>query len=325
MIAIFTIGIGALALLRRSKRDNQKRVYTIGILQTASHPALDAARDGFIQSIEKKMGDKVDFVVRNGQGSINNIHTIAQQFHAKDSINAIFAIATPAAQAIISVEKEKPIIAAAVSVAPEVADYFAQSNVCGVSDMIDVRKEVEAMKQLLPETIETIGILFCSAEVNSVAMSKVMSEELERAGYTPVLCSVASEADLQVAVHSALRKVDALLAPTDNVVANAIALIADSAAKAGKPLIVSDNLLVHHDGVLMARGVDYYESGKQAGEMAVHIMQGKKKPTDFSIVRAENKDVYVNEKMLDQLGYARPDVFSDDLKKEAAFFGWIFQ
>jgi putative ABC transport system substrate-binding protein len=257
------------------------------------------------------MGNNIDFIVRNGQGSISTIHAMAQQLHAKQEVDAVFAIATPAAQAMISVEKDKPIIIAAVSVTPELAENFSSSNVCGVSDMINVRAEVEAMKALLPQEVKTVGILFCSAEVNSVATAQIMVTELERAGYVPVLCSVASEIDMEPAVASAVRKVDALLAPTDNVVANSIALIADIAAKANKPLIVSDNLLVKQ-GALMARGVDYYESGKQAGDIALQIIVDKVQPQDIGIVKADNKEIYVNNQKLEQLGFT----ISDDIKKD---------
>src|SRR5436190_7684961 len=110
----------------------ERKLYTIGILQTASHPALDAARQGFIDEIQSQVNDKVNFVINNGQGSISTIHTIAQQFHAKQDIDGIFAIATPAVQAMVSIEKEKPICIAAVSVTP--ALFLSEKNVCGVSD-----------------------------------------------------------------------------------------------------------------------------------------------------------------------------------------------
>jgi len=309
---LLLVSVGVIVVSRRSKESVQNPLYTIGILQTASHPALDAARDGFIQVMQKKMGGAVDFVVRNGQGNISSIHAIAQQFHAKSDIDAVFAIATPAAQAIVAVEKEKPVIVAAVSVTPELAQHFSASNICGVSDMIDVRKEVEAMKALLPDAVKTVGILFCSAEVNSVAMAQVMVTELERAGYMPTIVSVSSEAEMESAVLSSVRKVDALLAPTDNVVANAIALIADIGAKANKPLIVSDNLLVQY-GALMARGVDYYESGKQAGEIALQVISKKKKPQDIGIAKADNKEIYVNKQVLERLGLTIQDNIKHDV------------
>lgn len=312
LLLVVGVFVGAVLLYKTAVVRKKDQLFTIGILQTASHPALDAAREGFVAAIQESVGDKIDFVVRNGQGSISSIHTIAEQFHAKSDIDAVFAIATPAAQAMISIEKEKPVIIAAVTVSPELGISFSEPNVCGASDMIDVRKEVEAMRALLPQEIRIIGVLFCTAEINSVVMSQIMVAELERAGYVPVSVGITSEADIEPAMLSAVRKVDAFLAPTDNVVANAITLIADIAHKSHKPLIVSDNMLVQY-GALMARGVDYYESGKQAGEVALQVLMEHKKPADLPIVRANNKDIFVNKQVLEQFGFTIADAIAQDI------------
>ncbi len=289
---ITIIVIGAIALKKSITRNQAGKKWTIGILQTASHPALDAARDGFMTALQQKLGDDIGFVVSNGQGSIGTLHTIAQQFHARQDIDAIYAIATPAAQAAVSVEKEKPIIIAAVTVSPELGISFDAPNICGVSDMINVRAEVEAMHQLLPD-ITTVGIIFSTAETNSIVTSKIMITELERMGYTPVVIGITSESEIAPAMMNALRKVDALIAPTDNTVANSITLIADLARKAEKPLIVSDNMLVKY-GPLMARGVDYYESGTQAAAIALQLLVNHKKPYELPILGADSKQVFVN-------------------------------
>lgn len=298
LIALFVIGT---IIFKKSLNHRHQAAYNIAIIQTASHPALDAACDGFINSLQEKLGKDIGFTIRNGEGSINTLYAIAQQFHARQDIDAIYAIATPAAQAMASVEKEKPIIIAAVTVSPTLGIDFNQSNVCGVSDMINVRAEIDAMKQLLPN-IHTVGIIFSTAETNSVATSKIMMSELERAEYTPITIGIASESDIEPAVMSALRKVDALLAPTDNTIANTIALIADLARKAEKPLIVSDNMLVKY-GPLMARGVDYYQAGVDAAQIALQLLINHKKPYELPILGAESyyakaskdrADVFVN-------------------------------
>jgi putative ABC transport system substrate-binding protein len=303
LITIFVIG--AIMLKKTITRSQSGKRWTIAILQTASHPALDAARDGFVTTLQQKLGDDIGFLIRNGEGSIGIIHTIAQQFHARQDVDAIYAIATPAAQAATSIEKEKPIIIAAVTVSPELGISFDQPNVCGVSDMINVRAEVEAMHQLLPN-IKTVGIIFSSAEVNAVATSKRLVTELERVGYTPVIIGITSESDIEPAIMSALRKVDALIAPTDNTIANTIALIADLARKAGKPLIVSDNMLVKY-GPLMARGVDYYESGTQAAAIALELLINHKKPYELPILGADSKHVFVNTQTATSLNLIIPD------------------
>lgn len=296
--AIITLGIiaslliSAIIIKKSFVRSQKTAQWNIAIIQTASHPALDAARDGFINGLQDTLGNDIGFIIRNGEGSINTLYAIAQQFHARQDIDAIYAIATPAAQAMASVEKEKPIIIAAVTVSPELGINFDGPNICGVSDMINIRAEIEAMQQLLPN-IKTVGIVFTTAESNSVATSKIMITELERVGYTPVTIGIASESDIEPAVMSALRKVDALIAPTDNTIANTIALISDLARKADKPLIVSDNMLVKY-GPLMARGVDYHQAGTDAARIALQLLINHKKPYELPILGADSKQIFVN-------------------------------
>lgn len=305
------IGIAFIGLRRGAVERKADFLGTIGILQTASHPALDAARDGFMAEIQENVGDRIDFVIRNGQGSISNIHAIAQQFHAKRDVAGVFAIATPAAQAMVSVETEKPVCIAAVSVTPDVQELFSQDNICGASDMINVRAQVDAMKALLPD-MQTVGILYCTAEINSVTMVDIMVKELEKRGYASLLIGVTSESDIEPALMSALRKVDVVLAPTDNMVANTISLIVDLAHKAHKPLVVSDNMLVQY-GALMARGVDYYESGRQAGKLALQIFVDGKKPHELSIVSADTKEIFVNKEVAAMFNVVIPDSIVRDV------------
>lgn len=303
LIAALVLGI---IIIKKTVNHSQAiHKWNVAIIQTASHPALNAARNGFITDLQEKLGTDIGFTIRNGEGSINTLYAIAQQFHARQDIDAIYAIGTPAAQAMAAVEKEKPIIIAAVTVSPELGISFDAPNICGVSDMINVRAEAEAMQQLLPN-IQTVGIVFSTAETNAVATSKIMVTELERAGYIPTLIGIASESDIEPAVMSALRKVDALLAPTDNTIANTIALISDLARKAEKPLIVSDNMLVKH-GPLMARGVDYHQAGIDAAHTALELLINHKKPYELPILGADTQDVFVNMQTADALHVVIPE------------------
>jgi putative ABC transport system substrate-binding protein len=287
--------------------------WTVAILQTASHPALDAARDGFIDRIKQELGNDVTIITRNAEGSITTLHTIAQQFHARSDIDAIYAIATPAALTVASLETIKPIIISAVTVAPTLSITFDQTNVCGVSDMIDVHAEVTSMHTLLPH-VKNVGVVFSAAEINAVAMAKSMITELENIGYNPIVINITSESEVEPAIMSALRKVDALIAPTDNIVASSIALIADLAQKAAKPLIVSDNMLVAY-GPLMAQGVDYYATGKQAGEITLQILVDHKQPADMGIIMPESTQLFINTDTLNALQLTVPK----SLQSQATF------
>ena len=111
---------------------------------------------------------------------------------------------------------------------------------------------------------------------------------------------------------SGLRKVDALIAPTDNTIANSITLIADLERKAEKPLVVSDNMLVKY-GPLMARGVDYYESGTQAAAIALQLLINHKKPYELPILGADSKQVFINTQTAAALNIIIPDTLAPDV------------
>ena len=303
MGAACIIIIGLFIFSPVSKVD-KKIQYKIGILQTASHPALDAARDGFMEELKKSMGSDVSFVIKNGEGSIANIHTIAQQFRNNSTISGIFAIATPAAQAMATVEQNKPIFIAAVTDPYALGLIHATTNVCGATDMIDVTAEIDMLTQLVPNA-QTVGLIYNNGEVNSVAVVNIMRTELNKRGLTVVDFAVSSESDLPTAAQMAFLKSDVVLTPIDNMVALSITLLASLAHKNKKPLIVSDNMLVTY-GALAARGVDYKESGKQVAEIAYRVLVGGQKPYEIPIATAQSDAIYVHKKVLDALALSIP-------------------
>ena len=298
--------IGSTLILKR-KKISSKEVITIGILQTASHPALDDARKGLVKMLESKLGNKVHFIIQNAQGSATNAHTIAQRFHINNGIKAIYAIATPAAQAIAAIEKEKPIIIAAVT-DPDILGH--QENISGVSDMINMHKEVSMIQQLLPN-IKTIAVLYSSAEANSIAQIQLIKQEMKALNINVLEVSIAQESDISTALSMACRKADALLCPTDNMIASAMELVAAIALAHKKPLFACHNQAVLQ-GALAARGVDYEESGEQAGEITYMILAQGKKPSAIPIAQPKTDTIYFNQETLQELGLTIPDTLKTD-------------
>ncbi len=303
--------VTSIIVVKYLKKPSSKTTYTIGILQTASHPALDASRDGFIESLQAKLGNKVDFIIQNAQGSVASAHAIAQQFKSNKNINAIYAIATPAAQAASALEKEKPIIIAAVTNPYAVGIMHPKTNVCGVTDMINVKALVEMLRELLPNA-KTVGLLYTSGEKNSLVLAEKMRQELTAQGLTPTDFAMSSELDVAAITDLACRKSDVILAPTDNTVALSMTLIASIALKHNRPLLTSFNTAID-EGALAARGVDYKESGKQAGLVAYEAMVNGKKPCNLGVAQPESKKIVINQNTLGKLGLVLPE----SLKKTA--------
>jgi putative ABC transport system substrate-binding protein len=266
-----------------------------------------------MEELNQQLNNEVSFIIYNAEGSISQAYSLAQRFHANKEINAFFTIATPATQAMSAVEKERPIIIAAVTDPIAMGLIYPETNVCGTNDMIDVKQEINMLTALVPQA-KTVGLLYTLGESNSVVLVNLMRKELEAKGLIAIDFAITNESDVQAVVESACRKVDVLLAPTDNIVASTIGFIVSLTLKCNRPLIVSDNMLVK-SGALAARGVDYKENGKQAAHIAMKLLKGEKKPYELPIEQATSDHIVINSETLEMLGLIVPDA----LKKQITF------
>lgn len=296
-IALLFISLTLLGIIITKRTLTKKSSqWTVGILQTATHPALDAVTQGFITELTNKLGDKVSFITQNAEGSVSNMQTMAQGLRSNASVDLLFAVATPAAQAAASLEKEKPIIFAAVT-DPQAAGLTG-SNISGVTDMIDVKKQIELLTMLIPHA-QTVGLIFNRGEINSLTLAEQMKAELENKGICVLEFGVINESEIPAAAQTACRKTDVILAPTDNTVASTIKVITNIAQRMQKPFIVSDALLVSQ-GALAAQGIDYATCGKQAAHIAAELLQGSKQINNMPIVTPDSKAV-INRQEFDRL------------------------
>jgi putative ABC transport system substrate-binding protein len=302
IISIASLMIVSLIVTHRTKKNKNAKM--IGILQTASHPALDAARQGLIDELNKTLGTKIEYSLHNAQGSIANAQAIAQQLHSNPHVAAIYAIATPALQAAASVETQKPIIITAVTDPADLGIMHEKTNVCGVSDMIDMKKEIEMLVALLPE-VKTVGLLYSTGELNSLKQVAQIKHELAQRNIQYLDASVTQESDVPAAVSMVCRNADALLVPTDNIMASAMDLIASLALQHKKPLLACYNQAVTQ-GALASRGVDYYGTGTQAAHVAYQILIEGKKPYQMPIIKPNSDMIYINKKTLEALGLQIP-------------------
>jgi len=296
--------IAGIALLKKLRGKTTAR-YTIGILQTASHPALDACRQGFTKTLTEKLNGDVHFIVQNAQGSIPQAHAIAEQFYANKQLNGFFTIATPATQALASLEKERPIFIAAVTDPHSLGLISPTTNVCGTSDMINVPELIDLLTTLTPST-KKVGILYTAGETNSLVAAQKIHNELTHRHITALDFTINNESDVQATVESACKKVDALVTPTDNTVASTISLIASITCNHKIPLIVSFEAAAQA-GALAAQGVDYTVSGNQTAEIAYQVLVEGKKPYDLSIEHVKGEQLFINKETLNALNLSLPE------------------
>ncbi|MBG9367462.1 ABC transporter substrate-binding protein [Streptococcus sp. NLN64] len=275
----------------------------VGIIQYAEHDALTATREGFMEALEKagyKEGDNVTVDLQNSQGDQANLQTMVEQLAGKNDVN--FAIATPAAQSLLSVDNETPSVFTAVTdpVSAGLIDSLEKpgGSMTGSTDASDVKGQMEMLLKVVPE-VKTVGIFYNSSEVNSEVQAKEAEKILKDKGIKVVTKTVTTTNDVQQAVTSLAGQVEAIYFPLDNTVASTASTIGDVLKEAKVPAMGSDNAVI--EAALFTYGVDYHAIGVQAGELAVDILKGKK-PADLAVKTPEKASVAVNEEMAQALG-----------------------
>ena len=295
----------------QKKTEDGKKMYKIGIVQLVEHNALDAANKGFVDGLKKRgyeEGKNIEIDRQNAQADQSNLANISQRF-ISNKANLICAIATPAAQTVANATKDIPIVGTAIT------DYESAKlvksnakpggNVTGTSDMNPIKEQVDLLKKLVPEA-KTVGVIYCSSEVNSEVQVKAMKAYAETKGLKVETATISTVNDIQQAAQSLVSKVDAFYAPTDNVLASAMPTLISVTDPAKKPVICGEENMVKAGG-LATYGIDYYKLGLQTGDMGADILDGKKKPADMPIQTAKDLKASVNKKNADALGVKIPD------------------
>lgn len=296
--AVFALGLTACG----GGTSKEAAEYKIGVVQLVSHPALDAAEKGFEDGL-KELGVEADIELQNAQGEVPNATTIASNF-ISNKVDLIYAVATPAAQAVQQQTSEVPLVFSAVTDAVEaglVASNEAPgANVTGTSDAAPVDKQIALIQAIVPEA-KKIGIIFNTAEANSRVQIQAAKKTAEALGMSIEEMGITQIADIPQACDALMPRVDAIYALTDNMVASSIGVVAEKAIGYKLPLIGAEEAHVA-GGALITDGISYYEIGKQAAGQAKSILVDGKSPADIPVEMAQTTKTVYNPKTLEALG-----------------------
>ena len=281
-----------------------KDVKKVGISQLVEHPALDLAKEGFIEGLKEEgfeEGKNLKLDIQNAQGDVPTAQTIANKF-VTDKDDLIFAIATPSAQAAKNATKDIPIVFTAVS-DPEKADLVSSNenpggNVTGTSDFQNIEKTLNVMNEVLPDA-KKIGAIFNTSEINSKIQVENLKKAAAKRNMEVIALGVSSTNEISQAVSTLDKKADVIFTPTDNLMAASMPLIVETAKKDNKAVIGSEEAHVQN-GALAANSLSYKEIGKDAGKMAGRILKGEeagKIPVKFT----DKARIVMNEKTMKDL------------------------
>ena len=279
--------------------------YEIGISQFVEHPSLDLAREGFIDQLAEEGfvdGENIEIDLQNAQADFATAQTIAQRFN-QNKVDLVLAIATPSAQTAANVLKNTPVLITAVTDPVEAGIVKSMekpgANITGTTDMNPVAKQLELIRNFLPE-VKDIGILYNPGEVNSTVQVKLAKEKAKEMEVNLEEATVSNSSEVSLAVSSLVDNVDAIYVPTDNIIVSAMPTVLQIAHNRKIPVFASENNSVEQ-GAVATLGIDYYQLGRQTGSMAARILNGSD-PAKMPVESSKELKLYINQKSTEEIG-----------------------
>ncbi|AVO50619.1 ABC transporter substrate-binding protein [Melaminivora suipulveris] len=301
------LALAAAAIAPAAHAADMKSVAVTAIVE---HPALDAVRDGVKDALKAagyEEGKNLKWQYQSAQGNTGTAAQIARKF-VGDKPDAIVAIATPSAQAVVAATKSVPVVFTAVTdpVAAKLVKSWepSKNNVTGVSDLLALDKQIDLIKQVVPSA-KRVGMVYNPGEANSVVVVKEMKELLAKQGMTLVEASAPRSVDVGSAARSLIGKVDVVYTNTDNNVVSSYEALVKVGQEAKLPLVASDTDSVKR-GAIAALGINYRDLGEQTGRMVARILKGEQ-PGDIKPETSTKLELFVNPGAAEKQGVKLPE------------------
>ena len=288
---------------------SEGQTYTIGVIQQMQHEALDAATQGFQDAVAELFGDQATVEVQNASGEAANCSTIVGSF-VSSGVDLIMANGTTALQSAAAATTTIPILGTSITeygVALGIDGFTGTTgiNVSGTSDLAPLDQQAAMLQEWFPDA-KNVGLLYCSAEPNSLYQVETVQGYLEEMGYTCTPYSFSDSNDLSAVATNACAQSDVIYIPTDNTAATNAELIGNIAQSSATPIIAGEEGICSGCGVATLT-ISYYDIGYATGKMAYEILVNGADPAQMEIEYAPQFTKKYNPDMCDALGLTAPE------------------
>jgi len=280
-----------------------KNELNVGICQLMVHDSLDQATQGFIDALTAEAeaaGKTVNFDTQVA-GEANLCTTVINTFTAK-KVDLIMANATPALLAAANATTTIPVLGTSVT---DYVDTFAgnvPANVSGTSDAVPFDEQAQMMIDTLGLAAgDTVGVLYCSNESNSLIQYEAVKALFEAEGIEAKAYTFSETTELQALTTAMAAEVKAVYIPSDNTVAANDTIVGTICNEKNVPIYTSYGGAICYASL----AIDYYQLGYETGLMAAQILLEGKAPADIAIATLTPTVVY-NEELCAQLGIEVP-------------------
>ena len=276
LAVVMVFSFAACGEKQNEAKDSPDKLFKIGVMQFGEFTALQNAFEGFKQGL-KDAGwvEGKDFSINylSAAADTSNCPTIADTL-INDGSDLIFAIATPSVSCVKEKTTTIPVVFTAVTDAVSsglvASNDKPGANITGTSDMNPVAEQIDLLREILPDA-KKVAVMYCSSESNSAAQFELAKAQIEKLGMECVQKTISAIDEAKSAIESLQGNVDAIYIPTDNTLADGMALVSSTANECKLPIIGAEPGQVE-GGATATFGIDYIELGKQSAKMAVEIL-----------------------------------------------------
>lgn len=303
-------GTSAILLLSDvDRRTSDSSRVEVAILQFATSPLMEEGVRGMREALNAGFLKSKTLALQlyNAEGDMPTANAIASEI-TSGQFDLILTSGTPAMQAVANANR----LGKTIHVFGLVADPFGAGvgisrenpldhppHLVGIGSFIPVRPAFELARQMFPN-LKIVGEVWNPAESNSEAFTREARRISADLGIELLEANVDNTAGVFEAASSLVaRGVEVLWIGGDNTVASAAASVM-AAARAGHIPVFSILTGNAEQGALFEEGADFYEIGRQTGELAVRILEGAD-PATIPVVNSVPAKLVINRTALSGL------------------------
>lgn len=311
------LAVGTILLLldlksrKRDKNTSDNNIHRVALIQHASIKAIDDGRIGLLDKLKERgyeNGKNITLRILNAEGDIGTANAIAKEA-VSGAFDLIITLSTPSLQTVATANRSASQTnhvfglvtdpyAAGVGIDPN--DHSKHPPyMTGFGSMQPVEPLLRTIKEMRPEA-RRVGLVWNPAESNSFAQTKLARELCPTLAIELIEGSAENSAAVQEAINSVIsRGVDAIWISGDITVSAASGTVIRAANNAGIPVFCSLPSAVLQ-GSTLDLGADYISIGKNLGELAADILDGKN-PADVPVENRTDEILLFNEVALGKL------------------------
>ena len=258
----------------------------------------------------EKLGEgNVKFDEQNASGDSANCTTIVSGF-VSTGVDLILANATAPLQAAAQATADIPVLGTSVTdyaTALDISDWTGTvgNNISGTSDLAPLDQQAAMIQEMFPNA-KTVGLLYCSAEPNSVYQCDVIEGYLTEMGLETTRYAFTDTNDVTSVTQAAAAASDVIYIPTDNTAASNTEAIANVVIPEKVPVVAGEEGICKGCGVA-ALSISYYDLGYKTGEMAAEILADGADVSTMPVAFAPNVTKKYNAANCEALGITPPD------------------